>query len=80
VNFVATFAEKWVCRKKTNIDSMNYSSYSKDKMAWEVETTEEYDTWFLAQAEDGQESIRMKVELLTEYGPSLSRPHADSLS
>jgi hypothetical protein len=48
-------------------------------MAWELETTEEYDAWFLEQVEDAQESIRMKVELLAEYGPYLSRPHADTL-
>jgi hypothetical protein len=48
-------------------------------MAWEVETTDEYDAWFLEQTEDGQESIRIKVELLTEYGPYLSRPYADTL-
>jgi len=48
-------------------------------MAWDVDTTEEYDAWFLAQGEDGQSSIRMKVELLTKYGPHLPRPHADTL-
>lgn len=48
-------------------------------MAWKVETTDEYDTWFLAQDENGQESIRMKVELLEEYGPNLPRPYADTL-
>jgi hypothetical protein len=48
-------------------------------MVWEVETTDEYDTWFLEQTEDSQEAIRMKVELLREYGPYLSRPHADTL-
>ena len=48
-------------------------------MAWEVETTDEYDAWFLEQAENGQASIRMKVELLAEYGPHLPRPHADTL-
>ena len=48
-------------------------------MAWDVKTTDEYDAWFLKQAEDGQESIRMKVELLEEYGPLLPRPHADTL-
>jgi hypothetical protein len=48
-------------------------------MAWEIETTEEYDTWFLKQAEKGQEAIRVKVELLAEYGPQLPRPHADIL-
>jgi hypothetical protein len=48
-------------------------------MGWEVETTEEYDDWFLGQSENGQASIRMKVELLIEYGPHLPRPHADTL-
>ena len=48
-------------------------------MAWEVKTTDEYDAWFLEQVEDGQEAIRMKVELLEEYGPLLPRPHADTL-
>ena len=48
-------------------------------MVWEVETTDEYDAWFLEQGEDGQASIRMKVELLTQYGPHLPRPHADTL-
>ena len=48
-------------------------------MAWEVEVTDEYDTWFLELDENGQASIRMKVELLAEYGPHLPRPHADTL-
>jgi hypothetical protein len=48
-------------------------------MAWEVETTDEYDDWFLAQDNNGQESIRIKVDLLEEYGPYLPRPHADTL-
>ena len=48
-------------------------------MAWVVETTDEYDAWFLDLVENGQESIRMKVELLGEYGPQLPRPYADTL-
>jgi len=48
-------------------------------MEWQVETTEEYDTWFMEQNADGQASIRMKVELLKEHGPHLRRPHADTL-
>jgi hypothetical protein len=48
-------------------------------MAWKVDTTDEYDTWFIEQTGEGQASIRMKVELLAEYGPYLSRPHADTL-
>jgi len=48
-------------------------------MTWEVETTEEYDAWFLEQSENEQEAIRTKVELLEEYGPNLPRPYADTL-
>jgi hypothetical protein len=48
-------------------------------MGWKVETTEEYDVWFLEQSENGQASIQMKVEFLKEYGPHLPRPHADTL-
>ena len=48
-------------------------------MAWPIETTNEYDAWFLEQTGDSQASIRMKVELLVEYGPHLPRPHADTL-
>jgi hypothetical protein len=48
-------------------------------MAWEVETTDEYDAWFTGQPGDSQASIQMKVEFLKEYGPHLPRPHADTL-
>ena len=48
-------------------------------MVWEVEATDEYGEWFFEQTEDSQASIRMKVELLAEYGPQLPRPHADTL-
>jgi len=58
---------------------MNYSSYTFEQMAWDIETTEEYDAWFLEQEENEQEAIRMKVELLAEYGPQLPRSHADTL-
>ena len=48
-------------------------------MAWVVETTDEYDAWFLDQTGNSQASIQMKVEFLKEYGPHLPRPHADTL-
>jgi len=48
-------------------------------MVWAVETTEEYDTWFLEQTDESQISIQTKVELLKEYGPHLPRPHADTM-
>jgi hypothetical protein len=34
---------------------------------WEVETTDEYDDWFLGQSEDGQASVRMKEEIYQHY-------------
>jgi hypothetical protein len=48
-------------------------------MAWDVDTTDEYDAWFMDQEEDGQAAIQTKVEFLKEYGPHLPRPHADTL-
>jgi len=48
-------------------------------MPWKVDTTEEYDDWFLEQGDDGQASIQTKVETLKVYGPNLPRPHADTL-
>ena len=48
-------------------------------MAWNVETTEEYDAWFLEQDVDGQALIQMRIELLKEHGPHLPRPYADTL-
>ena len=46
---------------------------------WNVATTGEYDTWFEALGETEKIEILAKVELLKEYGPQLSRPHADTL-
>ena len=48
-------------------------------MQWEVETTDEYDAWFLKQSAEAQATIQMKVEFLKEYGPHLPRPYADTL-
>ncbi|MDR1597201.1 MAG: hypothetical protein LBR99_05800, partial [Treponema sp.] len=34
---------------------------TENKMTWEVETTNEYDVWFLKQSADGQASIQLSV-------------------
>jgi len=49
-------------------------------MAWEVEFTNEFETWWNSLSEDEQEEIAAKVELLEEHGPSLGRPHADVIT
>ena len=47
--------------------------------AWEIITSESYDAWFQEQNEDDKVLIRSKAYLLSEYGPYLGRPHADTL-
>ena len=46
-------------------------------MAWEVEYTDEFESWWNSLAEDEQVEIAAKVELLEERGPTLPRPHSD---
>src|SRR5947209_2711054 len=46
---------------------------------WEVTTTEQFDEWFAALDEEAQAEVIAKVNLLKLLGPSLSRPHADTL-
>ena len=48
-------------------------------MAWEVEFTDAFDRWWTSLSEDEQVEISAKVELLEEYGPTLPRPHSDSI-
>ena len=48
-------------------------------MAWDVEFTNEFGRWWDGLVIGEQESVRVKVELLAELGPSLARPHADTI-
>jgi hypothetical protein len=48
-------------------------------MAWEVEGTEEFYAWFSALTPAERISVAAKIDLLEEEGPSLGRPHADTL-
>jgi hypothetical protein len=49
-------------------------------VAWGVEFTGQFETWWNALSEDEQVEISAKVELLQERGPTLPRPHADVIS
>lgn len=49
-------------------------------MAWEVEFTGLFETWWNSLSEDEQVEISAKAELLQERGPTLPRPHADVIS
>ena len=58
---------------------MNCTAYYLYVSVWEIITSENYDDWFQEQAEGDKVVIRSKVYLLSEYGPNLNRPHADTL-
>lgn len=49
-------------------------------MAWDVEYTDAFETWWKYLSEDEQVEISAKVELLEEHGPTLPRPHADVIT
>lgn len=49
-------------------------------MAWDVEFHEDFAPEFAAFSEAVQDEILALATLLEEYGPRLSRPHADTLN
>ena len=46
---------------------------------WDVEYTDEFEQWWQTLTEDQQEDLVVSVQLLRELGPSLPRPHADTV-
>lgn len=48
-------------------------------MAYVVNTSKEFESWFVQQEEDLQDRVAASVGLLEEQGPQLRRPHADTL-
>ncbi|MEX2168220.1 MAG: type II toxin-antitoxin system RelE/ParE family toxin [Pirellulales bacterium] len=47
---------------------------------WEVEYTDEFGAWWKMLTENEQDSVRFSVELLITHGPSLGRPHVDTVN
>lgn len=47
---------------------------------WKIESTDDFDAWFTALGDDEKAEVLAKVELLKTFGPSLKRPHADTLN
>ena len=45
---------------------------------WNVEFTDEFAEWWASLAADQQAAVEAGVRLLEQYGPLLSRPHADT--
>ncbi|UTC43397.1 type II toxin-antitoxin system RelE/ParE family toxin [Treponema sp. OMZ 857] len=46
---------------------------------WYVDSSDEYDSWFLTLDEACKEAVLERVLLLKQYGPNLPRPYADVL-
>lgn len=47
---------------------------------WEVETTDAFDKWFDVQTEALKEDMLAAMMILSEYGPQLGRPFADTVN
>lgn len=48
-------------------------------MAWSIEGTDEFQAWFAGLTSAERVTVAGKITLLEEKGPSLGRPHADTL-
>jgi hypothetical protein len=46
---------------------------------WDVEYTDEFGRWWDGLEQSQQERLRASVQLLMQFGPSLPRPHADTI-
>ncbi|WP_260862000.1 type II toxin-antitoxin system RelE/ParE family toxin [Citrobacter sp. Marseille-Q6884] len=47
---------------------------------WDVETTDVFDMWFELQTEALREDLLAAITILSEYGPQLGRPFADTVN
>lgn len=47
---------------------------------WDVETTDAFDKWFERQTEALKEDMLAAMIILSEYGPQLGRPFADTVN
>lgn len=46
---------------------------------WEIGTSDEFNSWYLALNDDEAESVNFSVDILADGGPLLGRPHVDTL-
>jgi len=49
-------------------------------LMWEILSTPAFEEWYADLPEDAQDETAVKVAMLKEIGPRLSRPHADTLN
>lgn len=46
---------------------------------WDIETTDAFDEWFELQTQALKEDVLSAMQILSEYGPQLGRPFADTV-
>jgi hypothetical protein len=46
---------------------------------WDVEYTDEFEIWWQSLSDKQQDDLLVSVELLRNLGPSLPRPHCDTI-
>ena len=63
--------------EKINIDK--YALQCIYYVMWNVDYSEEYDTWFNTLDEESKIAVLERVKLLQEFGPQLPRPYSDVL-
>ena len=49
-------------------------------MVWEIEHTDEFEKWLLAEGPKVQEKIRAHVRLLADQGPNLRHPYSSGIN
>jgi hypothetical protein len=62
---------------KRELTDIHLSEYNSHK--WTIESSEEFDIWFIGLDENCKEAVLERTLLLQEYGPSLGRPYSDTL-
>jgi hypothetical protein len=48
-------------------------------MSWEIETSDEFVSWYRGLSDEEVDSVDASIELLEQAGPVLGRPHVDTL-
>ena len=49
-------------------------------MAWDVEVSDEFRSWYVELSQTERASVAAGVEMLEQYGPELGRPYVDTLN
>jgi hypothetical protein len=50
-----------------------------DAVLWSIEVSDEFTGWYVELSDDEVESVNFSVDLLEQSGPTLGRPHVDTL-